>query len=242
MFRIDPARSSRIEQLALPQLNKETFFPLIVRKLFPRFVAIAFALSLPVAAAAQKKNPDDRQRYALEIHNPLPEEGSKESESIASNVPAPIANVSAEQRFQTQLLTAIESHLGASYRFNTTGPGTFDCSGLVWRAFDDIGVSFQRGPARSYWAVFAAPPKEEQFKFGTLVFFSGLAHVGIVADEKGFYHSSRHHGVIYSPFNEYWLSRVDGFRRVPLEGLPKIAAKRQPKPVVAEALDEGTPR
>jgi cell wall-associated NlpC family hydrolase len=57
---------------------------------------------------------------------------------------------------------------------------------------------------------------EEQFKFGTLVFFSGLRHVGVVADEHGFYHASRRHGVIYSEFNEYWLKRIDGFRRVPL--------------------------
>jgi hypothetical protein len=48
-----------------------------------------------------------------------------------------------------------------------------------------------------------------------LVFFSGLAHVGVVADQNGFYHASRHHGVVYSPFNEYWVKRIDGFRKVP---------------------------
>jgi hypothetical protein len=32
----------------------------------------------------------------------------------------------------------------------------------------------------------------------------------------GFYHASRRHGVIYSTFNDYWLKRIDGFRRVPL--------------------------
>ena len=214
-----------------------------VRTLFPCLLTAAFALSLPVAAVAQKKNPDDRQRYALEIHNPLPEDTAKEPELTEERAPsASSANNSAELRFQTQLLTAIESHLGASYRFNTTGPETFDCSGLVWRAFNDIGVNFQRGPARSYWAVFEAPTKEEQFKFGTLVFFSGLSHVGIVADEKGFYHSSRRHGVIYSPFSEYWLSRIDGFRRVPLEGLATIAAKRRSKPAIVPVSDEGTPR
>jgi hypothetical protein len=38
----------------------------------------------------------------------------------------------------------------------------------------------------------------------------------VVADEYGFYHASRRQGIIYSPFNEYWLKRIDGFRRVPL--------------------------
>ena len=205
-------------------------------------LAAAFALSLPVAAVAQKKNPDDRQRYALEIQNPLPEPAT-EAEAIDEPAPLPSSKSnSADVRFQTQLFAAIESHLGAPYRFNTTGPNTFDCSGLVWRTFNDIGVNFTRGPARSYWAVFEAPPVSEQFKAGTLVFFSGLTHVGIVADEKGFYHASRRNGVIYSPFSEYWLSRIDGFRRVPLEGLQPIAMKRQSKPAVVNLTDEGTPR
>ena len=98
-------------------------------------------------------------------------------------------------------------------------------------------MNFQRGPARSYWATMPAPPQEEQFKFGTLVFFSGLTHVGIVADEKGFYHSARHGGVVYSPFNDYWLSRIDGFRRAPLESTqnPSATVKRKP----ANALNAG---
>lgn len=211
------------------------------RKLFPCLLAAAFVLSLPVAAVAQKKSPDDRQRYALEIHNPNPEPASEEF--LDERAPsAPSNNNSAELRFQTQLFAAIESHMGAPYRFNTTGPNTFDCSGLVWRTFNDIGVNFTRGPARSYWAVFEAPPVDQRFKAGTLVFFSGLTHVGIVADEKGFYHASRRNGVIYSPFSEYWLSRIDGFRRVPLEGLQPIAMKRQAKPAVVNLSDEGTPR
>lgn len=215
----------------------------MVRTLFPRLLAAAFALSLPVAVVAQKRNPDDRQRYALEIHNPLPDDTAKDSGLIEERAAAkPARTTSAEQRFQTQLLAAIESHLGASYRFNTTGPDTFDCSGLVWRAFNEIGVNFQRGPARSYWAAFEAPTKDEQYKFGTLVFFSGLSHVGIVADEKGFYHSSRRFGVIYSPFSDYWVSRIDGFRRVPLEGLPNVAVKRPSKQVIVNLSDEGTPR
>jgi cell wall-associated NlpC family hydrolase len=142
-------------------------------------------------------------------------------------------------RFNTQLLSAIESHLGATYHYAGTGPDSFDCSGFVWRAYQDVGLSFQRGPASSYWATFAPPAKEEQFKFGTLVFFSGLAHVGIVADEKGFYHSSRHNGVIYSPFNDYWLSRIDGFRRVPLEATPLNANGRNGKPAsVRQSVEE----
>jgi cell wall-associated NlpC family hydrolase len=153
--------------------------------------------------------------------------------------PVLVPTISLTNRFDQSLLESIQSHLGASYHFNRTGPDEFDCSGLVWRAFQDVGVNFQRGPARSYWATMPEPPKDEQFKFGTLVFFNNLGHVGIVVDEKGFYHSARHGGVMYSPFNDYWMSRVDGFRRVPLESLPSPAAAAKPrsaKPVNTAAL------
>jgi cell wall-associated NlpC family hydrolase len=218
------------------------------RTLFPRLLVLSFALAVTAGIAAQTNNPDGRQRYALSNNRtaktPDFDEDAEQPNEIEERAPlkAPPAS-SLERAFNTQLLSALESHLGATYRFNTTGPDTFDCSGLVWRAFNDIGVNFQRGPARSYWATFAAPAKDEQFKFGNLVFFSGLTHVGIVADEKGFYHSSRHHGVVYSPFNDYWLSRIDGFRRVPLEGIPVVAREKKIRPTANPAvIEEGTPR
>jgi cell wall-associated NlpC family hydrolase len=220
-----------------------------VRTLFPRLLVTGFALALTAGIGAQTNNPDNRQRYALSNSNtpkPKDESDAIQLNEVEARAPVKSASESSLPRtFQAQLLTAIESHLGATYHFNTTGPDTFDCSGLVWRAFNDIGVNFQRGPARSYWAIFEAPPKDEQFKFGNLVFFSGLAHVGIVADEKGFYHSSRHYGVIYSPFNDYWLSRIDGFRRVPLEGMPAVAREksRPAKPAANISVsDEAAPR
>jgi peptidoglycan endopeptidase LytE len=123
---------------------------------------------------------------------------------------------SAFVKFQPLLMAAIDERLGSPYRWGATGPNTFDCSGFVWSIFQATGINFERASARSLFTRFAAPAPEEQFKFGTLVFFSGLAHVGVVVDEHGFYHASRRHGVIYSPFNEYWLKRIDGFRRVPL--------------------------
>jgi cell wall-associated NlpC family hydrolase len=196
-----------------------------IQTLVPRLLVISAGLFLGTAAIAQNS-------------------------TVVSSPPASIPAKAAE-RLQTQPAVAtetrprvaIQSHLGATYHFNRTGPDEFDCSGLVWRAFQDVGVNFERGPARSYWATFAAPPKSEEFKFGTLVFFNNLHHVGIVVDDKGFYHSARHGGVMYSPFNEYWLSRIDGFRRIPSvqsAALATTASKTGPatKPVGAIAAAE----
>ena len=117
---------------------------------------------------------------------------------------------------QPTLMAAIDQRLGARYRWGAEGPDRFDCSGFVWSIFNASGITFERGSARTLFARFSPAAPDEEFKFGTLVFFSGLTHVGVVADEHGFYHASRRQGVIYSPFNEYWMKRIDGFRRVPL--------------------------
>ena len=117
---------------------------------------------------------------------------------------------------QPALMAAIDERLGARYRWGAEGPDRFDCSGFVWSIFNASGITFERGSARTLFSRFSPAAPDEEFKFGTLVFFSGLTHVGVVADQHGFYHASRRQGVIYSPFNEYWMKRIDGFRRVPL--------------------------
>jgi cell wall-associated NlpC family hydrolase len=220
------------------------------RILFPRLFVIAVSLLFTAGAIAQSSEADS---LPANVNNKTDNRTRLETEPTVEVRPrivtppttaAPVVStplINLVNQSDQLLLTAIQSHLGAPYHFNRTGPDSFDCSGLVWRAFQDIGVDFQRGPARSYWAMFEAPRTGEEFKFGTLVFFSNLAHVGIVVDGKGFYHSARHGGVMYSPFNDYWLSRIDGFRRVPLEAL-RPAANNSParvsKPAIGQALVE----
>lgn len=119
-------------------------------------------------------------------------------------------------KYNPLLLAAIDQRLGSRYRWGATGPTRFDCSGFVWSIFQSVGITFERNNARTLFAKFTAPAPEDQFKFGTLVFFNRLSHVGVVADEHGFYHASRRHGVVYQPFTDYWLKHIDGFRRVPM--------------------------
>ncbi|HYV25266.1 MAG TPA: NlpC/P60 family protein [Pyrinomonadaceae bacterium] len=215
--------------------------------LFPRLLVVVAALVFSGSAIAQSSEADPRptttsinrlesEPVAAPVEEGRPRVVSQSVPAKSANKPAALVpTISLTNRFDQSLLAAIQSHLGASYHFNRTGPEEFDCSGLVWRAFQDIGVDFQRGPARSYWATMPAPAEAEQFKFGTLVFFSNLSHIGIVVDEKGFYHSARHGGVMYSPFNDYWLSRIDGFRRVPVASLQTPTANAKPRKQVNTA-------
>jgi peptidoglycan endopeptidase LytE len=197
------------------------------------FPCVLFVCSLlsPLAASvhAQTVNTDPRPVTTTEAGGVTRLETDPVIVSLAENTEQATARTSAAPARSSRLpveqimLAAIDMRIGSPYVYGAAGPNVFDCSGFVWSVFQSAGVRFDRGSARALWARFAPAREEDEFKFGTLVFFSNLSHVGIVASEKGFYHASRSHGVVYSPFNDYWLSRVDGFRRVPV-----------PAPLVAE--------
>ncbi|HQZ82659.1 MAG TPA: C40 family peptidase [Pyrinomonadaceae bacterium] len=111
----------------------------------------------------------------------------------------------------------VMSRWGIPYRYGSTGPNTYDCSGFVWSVFNDAGINFTRVSARSLWSQSEPVYGDDRFKFGTLVFLNGLGHMGIVADENGFFHASSSKGITYSPFKGYWENRIVGFRRLPVE-------------------------
>ena len=205
---------------------------MVLRKLFPRVLIASLALAiLSGSAFAQTRprvtvanndaneascSPDDTtvlSEVAVPDSKPAWEAKPKPTIDVAPTIG--ISNA-AFLKFEPLLMTAIDQRLGSPYRWGATGPNRFDCSGFVWSIFQASGITFDRESARGLFAHLEPAPEGQQYKFGTLVFFSGLTHVGVVADEHGFYHASRRHGVIYSEFNEYWLKRIDGFRRVPL--------------------------
>lgn len=193
------------------------------KRLFPCALVACFGLAVfSFPAAAQSGETRQRQvTQNTETYNLSALDNDPVIVSLASaediKASKPVATKSGRSlQFQQLLTAAIEQRLGARYSWGANGNGAFDCSGFVWSAFQSAGIDFERGSARSLWARFAAPAATEQYELGNLVFFSNLSHIGIVADAHGFYHASRSHGVVYSPFNDYWLSRIDGFRKVPM--------------------------
>ena len=109
---------------------------------------------------------------------------------------------------------AIKARYGIRSVYGTAGPYTYDCSGFVWAAFTEAGLPFTRVSARTLWSQSEPVYGDDRFKFGTLIFLNGLGHMGIVADENGFYHASSSKGITYSPFKGYWESRIVGFRKL----------------------------
>jgi cell wall-associated NlpC family hydrolase len=201
-------------------------------RVFPRLFAVCFVLGLlSMSAAAQQTETRPRQATQPETNTDTTAPGRAKLENeltvVSTKEEADEDDASATfvQGFavpsilghtERLMLSAVEERLGTPYRMGATGPYRYDCSGFVWSVFQQAGVEFTRIPVRSLWQEFEQPTESEKFKFGTLVFFNNLHHVGIVVDEKGFFHASSSHGVMYSRFDDYWMKRVNGFRRVPL--------------------------
>ena len=208
---------------------------MLLSKIFLRvFCAALSVLSLlAISVAAQTET---RPRH---VNADLPGESTSTSTSTRlENEPyvvslAPTAELPTGHSSKTALpaidhlkqmmLAAIDVRLGTPYRMGASGPHSYDCSGFVWSVFQSAGIDFERSNARTLWERSAPATADERAKFGTLVFFNNRHHVGIVADAYGFYHASTSKGVVYSPFNDYWLERIDGFRRVKLPATDALA-------------------
>lgn len=116
--------------------------------------------------------------------------------------------------FNQKLLKAIQIRVGIPYRYGSSGPNAFDCSGLVWSVFLSAGFSFERSSAKTLWQNSVAVEGDDRYEFGTLVFFNKLGHIGIVFNDSGFYHASSSQGVTFSRFDGYWAKRIVGYRRL----------------------------
>ena len=202
-----------------------------VKTLFPRALAAVFALCLFAFGAVAQETDQPRPRQVTQATQ---QDGSNRLETdvfvVSEAAPASVSRYETELakprlvaprlfQFNQMMMAAIDTRIGAPYVYGSSGPRVFDCSGFVWSVFQSAGVNFERGSARGFWTTFEPVSEDEKYQFGTLVFFNNLKHVGIVADQNGFYHASTSQGVTYSPFNEYWSSRITGFRRVPLTAL-----------------------
>src|SRR5215210_3355759 len=159
-----------------------------LRKLFPRILVVSLALLLwstsilaqtrpRVAAATGEANeiscsPDDLALSAAVVSDSKPVWEAKPKPTIELG-PSIGSSGAGFIKFEPLLLAAIDQRLGTPYRWGATGPNRFDCSGFVWSIFQATGINFERASARNLFARFAPAREEEQFKFGTLVFFGG---------------------------------------------------------------------
>ncbi len=117
--------------------------------------------------------------------------------------------------FWAGVKSSITKHLGRPYVWGSSGLKSFDCSGFLWRVMNENGVLLKRTTARKFFMMLQPVSKDEQWKFGTVVFFDNLKHVGIVGNPQTFYHARVSHGTTEDDMNSFWRQKIYGFRRFP---------------------------
>lgn len=114
---------------------------------------------------------------------------------------------------QARIRQSIERNLGRPYVWGSSGLKSFDCSGFVFRVFEQSGLYMKRTTARKYYFAMKPASKVDESAFATVVFFDNLKHMGIVNDGKSFYHAQSSKGTNLSEYAPYWRHLVCGYRK-----------------------------
>ena len=150
---------------------------------------------------------------------------------------APSAAAAAEpaptESAATAVVRAARAYLGAPYQHGATGPYRFDCSGLVYRAFADVGLASRIGGLQSaaglyHWFSVRHLASRTSPQLGDLVIWGGGAHVGIYVGS-GRAISALTDGVRIAPvsavlsgFTAYLHTHLTTLR-VPIAGATRVA-------------------
>jgi cell wall-associated NlpC family hydrolase len=118
------------------------------------------------------------------------------------------------ERDGTDVVAVAKRYLGTPYQWGGSGPGGFDCSGLVAFAYGQLGISLPHYTG-ALWNV-GRPVSSDRLEPGDLVFFHGLGHVGIYVGHGRFIHSPQTGDVvkISSLSDDGYASGFDGARRI----------------------------
>ncbi|TDD22613.1 NlpC/P60 family protein [Nonomuraea diastatica] len=103
------------------------------------------------------------------------------------------------------------AQVGKPYQYGGTGPGSFDCSGLVQAAWRVAGVKLPRTTWSQWsWGAARRVPLDD-VEPGDLLFSKGLGHMGMYAGDGKMVHAPQTGDVIkVVDLDDYWRGRLAG--------------------------------
>lgn len=118
------------------------------------------------------------------------------------------------------IVTSALSKIGCKYVWGAEGPDTFDCSGLVWWACNENGVTFTRTTAEEL-SKMGIPIEKDKLQPGDIITFytlsSYVSHVGIYIGEGKMVHAPNVNSTVRVDEiinNPYWQSIWNNARRL----------------------------
>ncbi|MEU8249422.1 C40 family peptidase [Nonomuraea sp. NPDC048916] len=116
--------------------------------------------------------------------------GSAAVKSVKGKATAKRSKVARQLAKARAAVAVAKDQLGDPYRYGATGPGSFDCSGLVQYAWRKAGVKIPR-VTNSQYARISKKVSWKNLRPGDLMFFRGLGHVGMFVGNGKMIHSPR---------------------------------------------------
>jgi len=117
-------------------------------------------------------------------------------------------------RLGAQVVRMTRRYTGIRYTWGGETPRSgFDCSGLVWYVFRQLGIDVPRVTYDQWHA--GKRIKRKNLRPGDLLFFNRLEHVGIFAGHGWFFHAPRRGSVVHaSRFSGWYRSHFSGAVRI----------------------------
>lgn len=131
-------------------------------------------------AEARQREAEQREREAQTGSTSRSREdaGAEVSVSAQQEEPAPAVESGGSDRAQKAVQAAL-AQVGKRYVWGTSGPNTFDCSGLTSYAYRQVGINLSRS-SRAQWSSVGTKVSKSELRPGDLVFYySPVSHVGL---------------------------------------------------------------
>jgi len=126
--------------------------------------------------------------------------------------------ISTDEIFEHKLKTIVDSYVGVPYRYGGTTRRGMDCSGFVFRVYNDLGCSNVPRTSSAKLSRIGTPVTRSELRIGDLVFFRKrrrIDHVGIYMGDDTFAHASSKKGITYTRLDsEYFRNRLVCIRRI----------------------------
>jgi peptidoglycan DL-endopeptidase CwlO len=121
--------------------------------------------------------------------------------------------------FGAKVVRMAKRYRGIRYTWGGATPRTgFDCSGLVWYIYRQLGVDIPR-VTYDQWHAGKRIRGRENLRPGDLLFFNKRGHVGIFAGHGWFWHAPRRGSTVHaSVFNGWYRTHFDGAVRIGRRG------------------------
>lgn len=138
-----------------------------------------------------------------------------ETEELANSLSLDLSMKIEVEEDNLLLYSFIDDWKGTRYRFGGTSKRGTDCSGFVYRLFENVyGIDVGRQSSADLMSMTSRVSKDE-IKEGDMVFFNinnrrggRASHVGVYLKDNKFVHATTRNGVIISSLNEPYYKRT----------------------------------